>query len=145
MTGGKGEEATMNVRNRLTTLVVPITTTEQIDDYYSQSWLLDLGDFILPNAHPFWHGLTQPQAVEQFAALHALMAARGVGHKPLLFKEVGLPSAGCSACAKGSQADYYARLARAKLEGRLLLSYFEAYDQPWKTAQANVQPFSASP
>lgn len=133
-----------DVINRLRTATgKPVTTTEQIDDYFCDPTLLDLGDFIFPNAHPFWHNLRLPQpAAEwtagQFEVLKGRMATRGV-QKPLLFKEVGLPSTGCPECSEPHQAEYYHRLEQFKLAGRLLFSYFEAYDQPWKTSHP-VEP-----
>lgn len=142
--GWYGRSELEDVINRLRTATgKPVTTTEQIDDYFCDPTLLDLGDFIFPNAHPFWHNLRLPQpAAEwtagQFEVLKGLMATRGV-QKPLLFKEVGLPSAGCPECSEPNQAEYYHRLEQFKLAGRLLFSYFEAYDQPWKTSHP-VEP-----
>jgi exo-beta-1,3-glucanase (GH17 family) len=114
----------------------PVATTEQIGDYFCDPTLLHVGDFVFPNAHPFWHGIQDPAAAaqwtaDQYAALQALMAAQGIA-KVLVFKEVGLPSAGCPGCSEAAQADYFERLQDLRHAGALLYSHFETYDQPWK-------------
>lgn len=116
----------------------PVTTSEQIDDYMADQSLLALGDFILPIVHPFWHEVRSPQSAAQWTAdqyerLKALLVQQGLREKPVFFKEVGLPTAGCTECSEENQAAYYRWLGRLRSNRLILFAYFEAYDQPWKT------------
>jgi len=105
----------------------PVTTSEQIEDY-ADPRLLELGDWLFPNVHPYCHSITDPElAVEWTKRQYEKLA----GHtaKPILFKEVGLPSGGDPRVSETSQAEYYRRLGRTNVK----FVWFEAFDQPWKT------------
>lgn len=105
----------------------PVATTEQVDKY-ANSALLQVGDWLFPNAHPYFSGRTQPdQAVQWTAHAYQELSARAKG-QPVLFKEVGLPSGGDAALSESSQADYYQRLQQTATK----FVYFEAFDEPWK-------------
>jgi exo-beta-1,3-glucanase (GH17 family) len=108
----------------------PVATTEQSGDYNNNQALLDLGDWIFPTVHPFFAGYLEPSGAvnwtkQQFDVFRSQTA------RPLLFKEVGLPTHGDgqNRLTEQSQADYY-RLLR---ETKVGFVYFEAFDQPWKT------------
>lgn len=121
----------------------PVTTSEQIDKYYDPQvgdQLLDLGDWLFPNVHPYWHRITtQPEAAEwtqeQFQKLSAL--AKG---KPIMFKEVGLPTGSedieDKSANQQTQADYYLSLRALHVP----FVYFEAFDQVWKK-NPPIEPF----
>jgi len=121
----------------------PVTTSEQIDKYYDAQvggQLLALGDWLFPNVHPYWHHkTTQPEAADwtrdEFQKLSS--AANG---KPIIFKEVGLPTASADdedqAPNQQMQADYYLSLRVL----RVPFVYFEAFDQVWKK-HSPVEPF----
>lgn len=116
----------------------PVTTTEQWADYFGEQaeQLIALSDFIFPNTHPYWAGITAPAAAVQWTIERYQDFMASVSpEKVFLFKEVGLPSAGCGACSEENQRDYY-RLLR---ESATIFSYFEAFDQPWKN-WASVEP-----
>ena len=112
----------------------PVTTTEEIDDYLDDE-ILQLGDWVFPNAHPYFHGRSEPSA--------ALRWTRGAyddlsrSGRFVWFKELGLPTAGDTAgrLSENAQAEYYRQLARSPV----LFAYFEGFDQPWKT----WRPFEA--
>lgn len=107
----------------------PVTTTEEIDDYVDES-LLGLGDWVFPNAHPYFHGQTEPAgAVTWTQAAYDDTVRRT--NRFVLFKEVGLPTAGDPAkkLSERGQQDYYQKLENTNVE----FVCFEAYDQPWKT------------
>lgn len=110
----------------------PVTTTEEIDDY-ADTQLLELGDWVFPNAHPYWHGITAPEQAVQWTG-QGFRALQARTHKPVLLKEVGLPSAGNPSVNERNQARYY----RLLKEIGMPFVYFEAFDQPWK-AHASVE------
>ena len=107
----------------------PATTTEIIERYADEN-LLRLGDWVFPNAHPYFHNQLAPaDAVRWTKTVYDDLKRRG--GRFLMFKEVGLPTAGD---AKGelseeSQESYYLGLAKTDVR----FAYFEAFDQPWKT------------
>ncbi len=116
----------------------PVTTTEQWADYFDEQaeQLIALSDFIFPNVHPYWAGITAPAAAAQWTIeRYRDFTASVLLDKVVFFKEVGLPSAGCGVCREENQRDYY-RLLR---ESATIFSYFEAFDQPWKN-WASVEP-----
>ena len=107
----------------------PVTTTEEIDDYYDEE-LLQLGDWIFPNAHPYFHDQSEPDS--------ALRWTKGVydelknrTDRFVLLKEVGLPTAGAKdeKLSEESQKQYFVELANTDVD----FVYFEAFDQPWRT------------
>lgn len=107
----------------------PVATTEEIDDYADQS-LLDLGDWVFPNAHPYFHGQTEPDAAATWTkAAYDDLDRRS--SRLVLLKEVGLPTAGDSdgRLSEENQQKYYDILATTDVR----FVYFEAFDQPWKT------------
>jgi exo-beta-1,3-glucanase (GH17 family) len=118
----------------------PVTTSEQIEDYFTIPELRELGDWLFPNVHPYWHKkVAEPDAShwtnDQFQKLCAAAPT-----KIVLCKEVGLPTGSLDIETKlpdeKSQLDYYAALK--KTETRFV--YFEAFDQVWKKNHP-VEPF----
>ena len=110
-----------------------VTTTEEIEDYQDDQ-VLELGDWVFPNVHPYWHGITEPsQAVAWTEEQFRNLAART--DKVVVLKEVGLPSAGDPAVSEDKQAEYY----RLLQETTVRFVYFEAFDQVWKV-HAPVEP-----
>lgn len=106
----------------------PVTTTEEIGDYYDEE-LLQLGDWIFPNAHPYFHDQLEPDS--------ALRWTKGVyddltkrTDRFVLLKEVGLPTAGDNSgkLSEEAQKYYYIKLANTDVN----FIYFEAFDQPWR-------------
>jgi exo-beta-1,3-glucanase (GH17 family) len=107
----------------------PVTTTEEIDDY-SDKALLQLGDWVFPNAHPYFHNqLDSDVAVRWTQAAYDDVVRRS--GRFVLFKEVGLPTAGepGQQLSEEKQERYYQGLTKTNTR----FVYFEAYDQPWKT------------
>jgi exo-beta-1,3-glucanase (GH17 family) len=112
----------------------PVTTTEQFEDY-SEARLLELGDWVFPNTHPYWHRITDPEAAAKWTAEHfAELATKTT--RPVIFKEVGLPSGGDAMVSEAGQAMYYRLLQKTPA----VFAYFEAFDQPWKD-WAPVEPY----
>ena len=107
----------------------PVTTTEEIDDYNDES-LLQLGDWVFPNVHPYFHGQTEPAlAVRWTKGAFDDLATKT--DRFLWFKEVGLPTAGDGEgrLSEANQDIYYQELAKTGVS----FVYFEGFDQPWKT------------
>ena len=106
----------------------PISTTEIIERYDNTPELIEWSDFLAVNAHPFHHGIREPQrAVDWTVIAYRELAARI--SKPLLLKEVGLPSSGSQGLSEKNQAKYYALLRLTEVK----FVYFEAFDGDWKT------------
>jgi exo-beta-1,3-glucanase (GH17 family) len=109
----------------------PVATTEEIDDYVDEE-LLNIGDWIFPNVHPYFHNLLDPNlAVDWTKAAYEDMTRRA-GNRFVLFKEVGLPTAGDKEglLSEETQTRYYQELAASRVK----FVYFEAFDQPWKNS-----------
>lgn len=107
----------------------PVTTTEEIDDY-SNERLLGLGDWVFPNAHPFFHNQLDPNAAVRWTKA-AYEDLKKRSKRFVLFKEVGLPTAGDPkhVMSEAIQEKYYRELKKTSVQ----FVYFEAFDQPWKT------------
>ncbi len=107
----------------------PATTTEEIDDYFDGA-LFGLGDWVFPNAHPYFHNQVNPdEAVSWSKAAYDDLRRRT--DLFVMFKEVGLPTAGDleGTLSEANQERYYKDLAKTDVQ----FVYFEAFDQPWKT------------
>jgi exo-beta-1,3-glucanase (GH17 family) len=111
----------------------PVSTSEQVDDYLQgpwSVWLLDRSDWVFPNVHPYWAGLTNPDSavawtIDKYEAVQQRTA------KPVTIKETGLPSAGRASCSEQRQSEFYERLSSTSIP----FFHFEAFDQPWKVEQ----------
>jgi hypothetical protein len=113
-----------------------VTTSEEIDDYLDEN-LLKLGDWIFPNAHPYLHNQSDPEmAVRWTKAAFEDISRRS--DRFVLFKEVGLPTAGdpTEDLSEANQDQYYQQLTQTNVK----FVYFEAFDQPWKTTLP-VEPY----
>ena len=105
----------------------PVSTTEEANDYYENSPLWDLSDWIFPNVHPYFAGRYDPQQAVEWTE-RIFESLDSVSDKPLIFKEVGLPSGGDRDLSESRQAQYYQLLQ----ETNVAYVVFEAFDAPWK-------------
>lgn len=105
----------------------PVTTTEEIDDYLDAD-LLALGDWVFPNAHPYFHNQTEPHLAVLWTSTTFVEVSRRSGRFVLL-KEVGLPTAGAAGLSEENQRAYYRELADTPTR----FVHFEAFDMTWKT------------
>jgi len=111
----------------------PVTTSEEVDDYLDQR-LIDIGDWVFPNAHPYFHSRIKPKEAVEWTK-GAFNSIKQRTSKPVLFKEVGLPTQGDQSkkqdklLSEKGQDEYYQLLAKSEVK----FVYFEAFDQPWKT------------
>lgn len=104
-----------------------VTTTEELGDYYVNPQLGEVGDWIFPNVHPYFAELRHHQvAAEWTEDIFEDFQTRFEGY--ILFKEVGLPSAGNVGLSEENQALYYQMLQDSQVN----YVVFEAFDAPWK-------------
>ena len=108
----------------------PVTTTEEIDDYYHEE-LLQLGDWIFPNAHPYFHNHLEPESALRWTK-RVYDSLKNRTDRFVFLKEVGLPTAGDNGgkLSEESQKQYFVELANTDVN----FVYFEAFDQPWRTS-----------
>lgn len=115
----------------------PVSTTETIESYLTSRELIAWSDFLAPNAHPFFHGnaMKQPRRAAEWTRAAYQELSRHAPGKLILFKEVGLPSAGEAGLSEENQAEYYALLQETETK----FVFFESFDCPWKNSGA-VEP-----
>ncbi len=123
--------ATLRLRTRR-----PVTTTEGIDLYFKHNWLLEVGDWVFPDARLYWNpeqdrspGNFMRHLVEEYAQLV------GLSEKPVVIKTVGYPSGGGEGETASRQKEFFTLLLENSREfpyERVRFVYFEAFDQPWK-------------
>ena len=135
-----GNEGLMFKRYTLTTLRTameslrtstgkPVSTTEVIESYYSKPELVEWSDFLTVNAHPYFHGRRDPDAaVEWTVAAWRRLRENVPPEKLILFKEVGLPTAGRAGLSETAQSEYYQRLRKTEVR----FAFFEAFDAMFK-------------
>jgi hypothetical protein len=87
-----------------------------------------LGDWLFPNAHPYWQNITDPAQAVGWTQNTFKALSDKAGGLPVILKEVGLPTGGAPRVSEYQQAEYYTRLR----EQDVRFIYFEAFDQPWK-------------
>lgn len=118
---------------------VPITTTEQIDDY-GRSELCDPRevDWLFPNIHPVFQNVTDPRKAAQWTVfmageLETLLDDRPPQARlPVLIKETGWPSQGMGYHNETSQKVFWESLDQLASASNIPYVTFEAFDQPWK-------------
>jgi exo-beta-1,3-glucanase (GH17 family) len=110
---------------RLTTK--PVTTSEESGDYYENSPLWQLSDWLFPNVHPYFANQHAPGPAAAWTE-RVFASLSKLSDKPLLFKEVGLPSVGEGGASEQAQAEYYRLLGQTRTQ----YVVFEAFDAEWK-------------
>jgi exo-beta-1,3-glucanase (GH17 family) len=107
----------------------PVTTTEEIDDYIDDR-LMNLGDWVFPNAHPVYHHRHDQEGALRWTVGAYNQMRRETGHF-VWFKEVGIPTAGHDDghYSPVAQEAYYRALAASPV----MFAYFEAFDLFWKS------------
>lgn len=117
---------------------LPVTTSEDSAEYAKDPDLLTIGDWIFPNAHPYWAGYNEPGKAADWTRRFYNSQD---GRKVVMLKEVGLPTIGgmYGQASELNQEVYYKDLANPT-KGHINFVYFEAFDQPWK----NQPPTEAS-
>jgi exo-beta-1,3-glucanase (GH17 family) len=115
----------------------PVTTTERLEIYYGLEGLMELGDWLAPIVHPFWHDYFDPaEAAEWTVVQFEDLQEAAPPNRIIQVKELGLPTAGHENVSEAAQAEYYRLLQQS--EGSLQFAYFEAFDQEWKAATTGL-------
>jgi exo-beta-1,3-glucanase (GH17 family) len=113
----------------------PVATSEEIDDYSVHPELLFVGDWLFPNAHPYWHSTKYPQAAVEWQVTRYRDMVEGT-QRFVFFKEVGLPTSGAYGLSEQNHDLYYRELAKTDVR----FVYFEGFDQLSKTGSL-VEPY----
>lgn len=115
---------------------VTIGTGEAWHEWQTFRELASACDFIGAHLYPYWDGVPLAQGIDYLARKYDELRA-AFPDKPIVIAETGWPSAGPTkggAVPSAAAQEQYARafLARAARE-KYDYSFFEAYDQPWKS------------
>jgi exo-beta-1,3-glucanase (GH17 family) len=102
----------------------PVSTTEPVDWILSEPRLAGCSGFITVNAHPYFSNRRLPADAVQWTVEAWDAIRKRYPGKPLLFKEVGLPTAGDRLLSEEGQKAYYVQLSRTQV----VFTYFEAFD-----------------
>ncbi len=121
---------------------VAVTTSEPFYFYLDDTvaGFLDAQDFLLPSVHPLYQPWFASASVETDVdfVVQVLNKLRMRTDKPILVKETGLPSGpGTGGFTPQRQAQFWQLLeTRVKPDEQRAVAAFEAFDQPWKAANA---------
>lgn len=114
----------------------PATTTEEINDY-AKGYIVELGDWVFPNVHPYFSNAKSPFEAARWVKNHYRIVRRGApANKPILFKEVSLPTRGDCECNEKRQKEFFKLMEASEVR----FAYFEAFDQYWKRHHP-VEPY----
>ncbi len=119
----------------------PVTTSEPMGHYLKEpygEWLLANSDWLFPNFFPVWNAkLNIDHSVKWVIAYHDYLTA--VSDKPLIIKEVGLPTALSEGLSEEAQLLFFESMGSTEIP----FFYFEAFDQPWKRDVLNQPEYEA--
>jgi exo-beta-1,3-glucanase (GH17 family) len=113
----------------------PVATSEEIDDYSFHPELLFVGDWLFPNAHPYWHSTKYPLDAVEWQVTRYTDMVENTNHF-VFFKEVGLPTSGARGLSEENHDLYYREIAKTEVR----FVYFEGFDQASKTG-SSVEPY----
>jgi len=106
---------------------IPITTAEQIDDYFNTKELCTLGDFIFPIIHPYYYGFSEPISAAAWVNFQYSKLKKQTD-LPILIKETSFATAGDKFLSEDLQANFYYELSAKEIP----FCFFESYNQKWK-------------
>lgn len=102
----------------------PVSSTEPVDRVLADQMLAQCSDFLSVNAHPYFSNHREPVDAVRWTLVAWNAIRQTFPGRPLLFKEVGLPTRGASGLTEDAQKKYYQLLSRTEI----VFSYFEAFD-----------------
>ena len=106
----------------------PISTSEEGGDYYAGSEIIQFGDWVYPNVHPYWAHIYDATDAANWTQQQYVSFTNLAPGKFVIFREVGYPTEEDPLSNETLQKDYYAKLAQQP--GRF--TKFEGFDQYWK-------------
>lgn len=113
----------------------PISTTEPMKEYFKNKTLVELGDWLFPDAHLYKTRTRIRPHEEIFQELkYSYEQLIEISNKPVLIKTVGYPSGGEFEATEENQAKLFQLIlenAVFQFE-RIRFVYHEAFDQYWK-------------
>jgi exo-beta-1,3-glucanase (GH17 family) len=119
---------------------VPVTTGEPWHIWTDNLDLAAAVDLIFINIHPYWERQSIDDAVA-FVLEKYLKVKQTYPDKRVVISEVGWPSAGNANVAAqpsiGNQERFVRELVAMARKHNIEFFFFEAIDEPWKTAEPN--------
>lgn len=121
---------------------IPVTTADVYGELLARPAILNAVDVIFVNYYSYWEGYGVDVAVGMIHFWHQQVVAHAAG-KPVIVSETGWPSAGevrGNAVPSAENAAYFFInfVSWARANG-VSYFYFEAFDEPWKTAKEGPQ------
>lgn len=110
----------------------PVTTSEPSSAYVEHPEYLDFGDWIFPNTHSYWAGITNPADAVSWTVNSYHEIRNAMPGKYVFLKEDGQPTCGDANVSEAKQSEFYRLLWATEVK----FSFFELFNQPWK----NLQP-----
>jgi exo-beta-1,3-glucanase (GH17 family) len=141
----------------------PVSTTEEQGDYLQSLALHRISDWLFPNVHPYFAGLRDPQqAVDWTVGLYEALRLFSPGilelgdesrddslntrvgtapsQKLVVFKEVGLPTAGDDGVSELRQSQYYQALGQTSVKYVVFAGFDLAWKQPIQPRSDGANP-----
>lgn len=117
--------------SRLRASGLPVTTTEMVQQYDVTPELLEFGDWLFPNIHPYHSRVLDPALAVAWTE-EEYDAIADATDRFVMIKETGLPHDGGAGLSEANQVDFYVALAETDVP----FAYFEAFDGSWKSGAA---------
>ena len=120
---------------------LPVTTSESIDQYLKHPELLQLGDFVYPNIHPWFASIRDPIEGARYVAREvAELRVLAGPDRLIVVREAWWPTGGGDpAATQDNQLAFLQELERLSIP----VLGGDMYDQPWKTAEGSQGPTTA--
>jgi len=126
----------------------PVTTTEVLAEYETNSKLIELGDFLFPDVHVQWYDGLEPEKAWEETIILAQRAAKAASNAPgklILLKMVSYPSGGAEGLSQEAQLSFYQlaiekAINRTDIPARISFSFLTSFDPVWKTDEQKWEP-----
>jgi len=122
---------------------IPVVTADTYNTLLENPNVVAASDMFFANVYPYWEGKDVHDGVASLPAVYRTLVDNAQG-KPVVFSEVGWPSAGSSlGNAEPSVANaafYFSNVSDWARTTGVHVFYFEAFDEPWKT-EWSVGPY----
>jgi len=132
------------VKDAVSPLGIPVTTADTLGEITAYPAVTSLCDFIFFNYYPYWSGVSNEDAVENFIQVAEQLQANCVG-KQVICSETGVPTKGQKISSKNDDgistlaepgeeyaAQYFDAIRQWTRKSGMQVFFFEACDEPWK-------------